>query len=174
MVAKICEALSLRGGEHVLDVGSGSGYQAAVLAELAADVDTIERIPELAELARANLVSAGYERVRVHVGDGTRGLPERAPFDAILSLPVRLHGIELGRPVDLLLDRESLRVVGLDVLCGDEVHRFLPLPTAVVAEDGLKIHSPLVLLEEDELGFYRARAFTLTSSRGKAVTSQGR
>jgi protein-L-isoaspartate(D-aspartate) O-methyltransferase len=83
MVAKICEALSLHGGEHVLDVGSGSGYQAAVLAELAAEVDTIERIPELAELARANLVSAGYERVRVHVGDGTRGLPERAPFDAI-------------------------------------------------------------------------------------------
>jgi protein-L-isoaspartate(D-aspartate) O-methyltransferase len=83
MVAKICEALSLRGDEHVLDVGSGSGYQAAVLAELATEVDTIERIPELAELARANLVAAGYERVRVHVGDGTRGLPERAPFDAI-------------------------------------------------------------------------------------------
>jgi protein-L-isoaspartate(D-aspartate) O-methyltransferase len=83
MVAKICEALSLRGDEHVLDVGSGSGYQAAVLAELAADVDTIERIPELADLARANLEAAGCERVRVHVGDGTRGLPERAPFDAI-------------------------------------------------------------------------------------------
>jgi protein-L-isoaspartate(D-aspartate) O-methyltransferase len=83
MVARICEALALTGGEHVLDVGSGSGYQAAVLAELAAEVDTIERIPELAELARANLAAAGYERVRVHVGDGTRGLPERAPFDAI-------------------------------------------------------------------------------------------
>ena len=83
MVAKICEALSLRGDEHVLDVGSGSGYQAAVLAELAAEVDTIERIPELAELARANLAAAGYERVRVHLGDGTRGLPERAPFAAI-------------------------------------------------------------------------------------------
>jgi protein-L-isoaspartate(D-aspartate) O-methyltransferase len=82
MVAKICEALSLRGAEKVLDVGSGSGYQAAVLAELAAEVDTIERIPELAELARANLAAAGY-RVRVHVGDGTRGLAERAPFDAI-------------------------------------------------------------------------------------------
>ena len=94
--------------------------------------------------------------------------------DAILSLPLRLHGIELGRPVDLLLDRENLRVVGLDVLCGDEVHRFLPLPTALVGEDGLTIHSPLVLLEEDELGFYRARAFTLKSSRGKAVTSNGR
>src|SRR3954468_7109618 len=76
MVARICEALGLAGGEHVLDVGTGSGYQAAVLAELADEVDTIERIPELAELARANLVSAGYERVRVHVGDGTRGLPE--------------------------------------------------------------------------------------------------
>jgi protein-L-isoaspartate(D-aspartate) O-methyltransferase len=83
MVAKICEALALRGNEHVLDVGSGSGYQAAVLAELAAEVDTIERIPELAELARRNLAAAGYDRVRVHVGDGTRGLPERAPFDAI-------------------------------------------------------------------------------------------
>jgi len=83
MVAKICEALALRGDEHVLDVGTGSGYQAAVLAELAAEVDTIERIRELAELARSNLAAAGYERVRVHVGDGTRGLPERAPFDAI-------------------------------------------------------------------------------------------
>jgi protein-L-isoaspartate(D-aspartate) O-methyltransferase len=83
MVARICEALGLRGGERVLDVGSGSGYQAAVLAELAAEVDTIDRIPELAEMARANLAAAGYERVRVHVGDGTRGLPERAPFDAI-------------------------------------------------------------------------------------------
>ncbi|HEY6606183.1 MAG TPA: protein-L-isoaspartate(D-aspartate) O-methyltransferase [Gaiellaceae bacterium] len=83
MVARICEALALRGGERVLDVGTGSGYQAAVLAELASEVDTIERIPELAERARAKLVAAGYERVRVHVGDGTRGLPERAPFGGI-------------------------------------------------------------------------------------------
>src|SRR5439155_10082940 len=83
MVARICEALGLTGGERVLDVGSGSGYQAAVLAELADEVDSIERIPELAELARANLAAAGYERVRVHVGHGSRGLPELAPFDAI-------------------------------------------------------------------------------------------
>jgi protein-L-isoaspartate(D-aspartate) O-methyltransferase len=83
MVARICEALALHGREHVLDVGTGSGYQAAVIAELAAEVDTIERIPELAEVARANLVAAGYGKVQVHVGDGTRGLPERAPFDAI-------------------------------------------------------------------------------------------
>ena len=83
MVARICEALSLTGPERVLDVGTGSGYQAAVLAELAAEVDTIERISELAGRARANLAAAGYGRVRVHVGDGSRGLPERAPFDAI-------------------------------------------------------------------------------------------
>jgi protein-L-isoaspartate(D-aspartate) O-methyltransferase len=83
MVARICEALALKGDEHVLDVGTGSGYQAAVLAELAQEVDTIERLPDLAESARASLAAAGYERVRVHVGDGTRGLPERAPFDAI-------------------------------------------------------------------------------------------
>jgi protein-L-isoaspartate(D-aspartate) O-methyltransferase len=83
MVAAICAALALTGRERVLDVGSGSGYQAAVLAELAAEVDTIERIPELADQARANLVSAGYDHVRVHLGDGSRGLPERAPFDAI-------------------------------------------------------------------------------------------
>jgi protein-L-isoaspartate(D-aspartate) O-methyltransferase len=83
MVARICEALALTGREHVLDVGTGSGYHAAVLAELAAEVDTIERIPELAERARRILAAAGYERVRVHVGDGSRGVPERAPFNAI-------------------------------------------------------------------------------------------
>jgi protein-L-isoaspartate(D-aspartate) O-methyltransferase len=83
MVARICEALALAGDERVLDVGTGSGYQAAVLADLSAEVDTIERIPELAEQARANLVAAGYGHVTVHVGDGTLGLSERAPFDAI-------------------------------------------------------------------------------------------
>jgi protein-L-isoaspartate(D-aspartate) O-methyltransferase len=84
MVAHICALLALRGDERVLDVGTGSGYQAAVLAELAAHVHTIERIPELAEQARANLGVAGYaERVVVHVGDGTLGDPEHAPFDAI-------------------------------------------------------------------------------------------
>jgi protein-L-isoaspartate(D-aspartate) O-methyltransferase len=83
MVARIAEALELHGRERVLDVGTGSGYQAAVLAELAAEVVTIERIPELAELARRNLGAAGYDRVEVRVGDGTLGVPDRAPFDAI-------------------------------------------------------------------------------------------
>jgi protein-L-isoaspartate(D-aspartate) O-methyltransferase len=84
MVARICEALSLNGSERVLDVGTGSGYQAAVLAELAGEVHTIERLPELADAARRRLEEAGYGgRVQVHVGDGTLGLPEHAPFGAI-------------------------------------------------------------------------------------------
>ena len=83
MVARICEALAVRPGHRVLDVGTGSGYQAAVLAELGAEVVTIERIPQLAEQARSNLAAAGYERAQVVVGDGTLGVPERAPFDGI-------------------------------------------------------------------------------------------
>src|SRR5438093_9440087 len=83
MVARICEALAVRPGHRVLDVGTGSGYQAAVLAELGAEVVTIERIPELAEQARSNLAAARYERVQVVLGDGTLGVAERAPFDGI-------------------------------------------------------------------------------------------
>jgi hypothetical protein len=94
--------------------------------------------------------------------------------DALLALPVRLHGVHLGRPVDLLLDRNGERLVGIDVLCGDETHRFLPLPTAAVGDDAIAIHSPLVLLEEDELDFYHARTFRLSALRGRAVQRDGR
>jgi protein-L-isoaspartate(D-aspartate) O-methyltransferase len=83
IVAKMSELLSLDGDERVLDVGTGSGYHAAVLAELAAEVVTIERVPELAERAREALLAAGYDRVDVRVGDGTLGVPDRAPYDAI-------------------------------------------------------------------------------------------
>jgi protein-L-isoaspartate(D-aspartate) O-methyltransferase len=83
VVATICSLLSLTGTERVLDVGTGSGYQAAVLAELAAEVVTIERIPELAESARRLLRSMGYENVEVRAGDGSLGVPDRAPFDGI-------------------------------------------------------------------------------------------
>jgi protein-L-isoaspartate(D-aspartate) O-methyltransferase len=97
MVARICEAMAVSPGHRVLDVGTGSGYQAAVLAELGAEVVTIERIPELAEKAQRNLAAAGYPAVEVVVGDGTLGQPERAPFDAIgvaaaaPGLPQRLY-----------------------------------------------------------------------------------
>jgi protein-L-isoaspartate(D-aspartate) O-methyltransferase len=83
IVATICSLLELSGDERVLDVGTGSGYQAAVLAELAAEVVTIERVPELAERARAALAEPGYGQVEVIVGDGSLGVPERAPFDGI-------------------------------------------------------------------------------------------
>jgi protein-L-isoaspartate(D-aspartate) O-methyltransferase len=83
MVAIICASLVLRGDERVLDVGTGSGYQAAVLAELADEVVTIERLPELAERARQTLADAGYDKVDVRIGDGTLGCPDRAPYDGI-------------------------------------------------------------------------------------------
>ena len=83
MIATMLEALRLDGG-RVLEVGTGSGYQAALLAELADEVVTIERVAELAEEARLTLERAGYERVDVRVGDGTLGVPERAPFDGII------------------------------------------------------------------------------------------
>jgi protein-L-isoaspartate(D-aspartate) O-methyltransferase len=83
IVATICALLALSGPERVLDVGTGSGYQAAVLAELAAEVVTIERVAELAERAREALAAAGHDNVDVRVGDGSLGVPERAPYDAI-------------------------------------------------------------------------------------------
>jgi protein-L-isoaspartate(D-aspartate) O-methyltransferase len=83
MVAVTCQGLGLKGDERVLDVGTGSGYAAAVLAELAAEVFSIERIPELAEAARESLGAAGYGHVQVHVGDGWLGLPEHAPYGGI-------------------------------------------------------------------------------------------
>jgi protein-L-isoaspartate(D-aspartate) O-methyltransferase len=82
IVATICSLLGLGGDERVLDVGAGSGYQAAVLAELADEVVTIERVPELAEQAGEALQQAGYD-VEVRVGDGSLGVPDRAPFQGI-------------------------------------------------------------------------------------------
>jgi protein-L-isoaspartate(D-aspartate) O-methyltransferase len=83
VVARMCELLELRGDERVLDVGTGSGYHAALLARLAAHVWSIERHAALSEQAARNLAAAGVENVTLAVGDGTRGLPEAAPFDAI-------------------------------------------------------------------------------------------
>jgi protein-L-isoaspartate(D-aspartate) O-methyltransferase len=84
IVAYMAEALALEGGERVLEIGTGSGYGAAVLAEIAAEVYTIERIEGLAIMARAVLDDLGYENVRVQHGDGTLGWPEQAPFDGIV------------------------------------------------------------------------------------------
>jgi protein-L-isoaspartate(D-aspartate) O-methyltransferase len=84
MVALMLEALALSGTERALDVGSGSGYAAALLAELAREVVTVEVVPELARLAQVNLERAGYGRVEVVLGDGSLGYAPRAPYDAIM------------------------------------------------------------------------------------------
>jgi protein-L-isoaspartate(D-aspartate) O-methyltransferase len=83
VVARMCELLQLDGSERVLDVGTGSGYHAAVLARLCAHVWTIERHASLSERAAANLEAAGVRNVTLLVGDGTLGHPPAAPFDAI-------------------------------------------------------------------------------------------
>lgn len=96
VVGMMSEALELTGAERVLEIGTGSGYQAAVLSLLAADVDTIEVVPELEERAAWVLSSIGCRNVHVFGGDGWKGLPDRAPYDRIVVtaapdvLPVKL------------------------------------------------------------------------------------
>jgi hypothetical protein len=87
---------------------------------------------------------------------------------------VRLRGIPLGRPSDVLLDRATLRVVGLEVACGDEALRFLPLAAAHVHDDEIAVGSALMLLEGDDLAFYRRRGRLLSAMRGNGVTLRGR
>lgn len=84
IVAAMLETLELRPQDRVLEVGTGTGYEAAILGELTAEVWTIERQPELAETARSILQRLGYANVHVVQGDGSRGLPDQAPFDKIL------------------------------------------------------------------------------------------
>jgi len=84
IVARMTELVTPRGADRVLEIGTGSGYQAAVLAEIVDSVFTIEIIPELARMARTRLDTLGYDNVVVRTGDGYKGWPERAPFDVIV------------------------------------------------------------------------------------------
>jgi protein-L-isoaspartate(D-aspartate) O-methyltransferase len=84
IVAYMIEALQLQGDERVLEIGTGSGYAAAVLSRCAAEVFTVERIPSLEENARSLLKELGYHNVTVHLGDGTLGWQEHAPYDGIV------------------------------------------------------------------------------------------
>jgi protein-L-isoaspartate(D-aspartate) O-methyltransferase len=97
IVAAICQALELRDTERVLEVGTGSGYSTAVLAKLAAEVISIERHQSLADSARRVLDSLGVDNVEVLVGDGSLGMPERAPFEGIA-----IHATAPAPPASLL------------------------------------------------------------------------
>ena len=121
VVALICQELALGGDERVLDVGTGSGYQAAVLAELVREVHSIERLPELARGARVALDAAGYENVTVHVGDGTLGLAAHAPYGGIAvaaAAPVVPGALwdELAPGARLVLPLGGRRVQRLSVI----------------------------------------------------------
>lgn len=127
MVACMTEALRLSGADRVLEVGTGSGYQAAVLLALGARVYTIERIPELAEAARQNLERSGAPAAQIRVGDGTLGWPEEAPFDRVL--------VTAGAPALPIALLQQLREGGSMVIpVGDEKEQQLLL---VRREDGL-------------------------------------
>lgn len=98
IVAYMTEVLKLNGGEKVLEIGTGSGYQSAVLAEIAKEVYSVELIPELSRRAQKILTELGYKNIKFLVGDGTRGWPEFSPYDAILvsaapaAVPITLVG----------------------------------------------------------------------------------
>jgi len=128
VVAYMTEQLGLTGDEKVLEIGTGSGYQAAILAELAKEVYTIEIIPELGKRAAEVLKELGYENVHVRIGDGYRGWPEAAPFDAIILTAAPDH---VPQP---LLDQ--LKVGGRMILPLGDFYQDLVLITKT--EKGIK------------------------------------
>jgi protein-L-isoaspartate(D-aspartate) O-methyltransferase len=126
VVAAICQALDLHGDESVLEIGTGSGYSAAVLAQLAADVVSLERVPELGESAARNLELLGVDNVEVVIGDGSRGHPERAPYDAIA-----VHAATPEAPHSLLAELASDGRLVVPIAAGNA-----DLLTAFIRVDG--------------------------------------
>ncbi len=94
--------------------------------------------------------------------------------EALLRLPVKSRGIELGQPIDVVLDPGGRRALGLVVLCKDEEQRFLPLTVAEIGDDEIAVASVLALLDDGELDFYRRRASTMRLLRGKIVRRAGK
>jgi hypothetical protein len=102
------------------------------------------------------------------------GVQSPLSAEELLKFPVRLDGIDLGRAVDLIVDPLQNRALGLDVLCQDEVHRFLPLAAADVREHEIYVTSPFALMDRDGLEFYRGRASSLRQLKGMHVARAGR
>lgn len=113
VVAHMIDAAKLEPGDRVLEVGAGSGYAAAVIAEIAAEVFTIERHAALGEAARRRLKTLGFDNVELRIGDGTKGWPEKAPFDAII--------VAAGAPAAPMALKEQLEIGGrLIIPIGEE------------------------------------------------------
>ncbi len=150
VVAFMTEAAGLEPDDRVLEIGTGSGYQAAVLAEIVEEVWTIEIVEPLAERARKDLKAAGYENVHVRAGDGYRGWPEHAPFDAIVVTAAPDH---VPQP---LLDQ--LAVGGK-----------LVLPVGTYNQD-------IVLIERTESGYERSEILPVrfVPMTGEAQEAPGR
>jgi protein-L-isoaspartate(D-aspartate) O-methyltransferase len=121
MVARMTELLNVRPGARILEIGTGSGYQAAILARLGARVTTVERHADLAETARERLRQGGFQGIEIRVGDGSNGAPDEAPWDGIVvtagapSIPDALRE-QLGIGARLVIpvgprDRQDLRIV---------------------------------------------------------------
>lgn len=148
IVARMAEAAEIKASDRVLEVGTGFGYAAAVLAELAAEVFTIERYRELAEQARKRLHASGYRNVSVKVGDGSKGWPEKAPFDAIVvaaggpSVPLSLQRqLEIGGRLVIPVGdrRESQRLlritrIGADTFDQEDLGGVMFVP--LIGEEG--------------------------------------
>ncbi len=128
IVAKMTELLALKGDERVLEIGTGSGYQAAVLARLVREVYTIEIVPSLALQAEERLKRMGYDNIRVRLGDGYRGWKEHAPFDAVIVTAAPDH-----IPTKLV---EQLREGGRMVIPVGNVNQYLTL--LVKEKDGVR------------------------------------
>lgn len=131
-VAFMCQALELDGAEKVLEVGTGSGYAAAVLSLLAREVHTTERLPELAEEARQRLRRLGCENVYVHDADGTLGLAAQAPFDAIV---VTAGGADLPKPYKDQLSDGGRIVIPLGGATSQIMFRYRLKSGVLVEED---------------------------------------
>ena len=127
MVALMTEALQLKGTEKVLEIGTGSGYQAAILAELADRVFTIERVPALAKRARRTLDLLRYTNIVTRIGDGTQGWRDESPFDAIIVTAAApdapdplLKQLEIGGRLIIPIGDEQLQDLMLYVKDGDD------------------------------------------------------
>jgi len=139
MVAVMTELLELTGDEKILEIGTGSGYQAAVLAELAGEVFTVERLPSLAQEARLRFRDLSYLNVHLRIGDGTLGWPEEAPFDRII---ITASAPEIPHPLIGQLSQSGILVVPVGDRFSQQLLKLMKTPSGITKE----YHTPCVFV----------------------------